>query len=209
MKVVGLPGQVIRNGRAGSRLFGAKTPDIEAARRRDAVARWRRGVAEGLTAAQAAQAVGVGRATLYRWEKQPEPRSRRPKHVRGRRWPAGLVEAVEALRNDNPVWGNPGFNPGSDRSCALPGTPSPMPLSGAFSPIWSGLGVSSRRPGLSDLAGRQRRAGADGPGGSGARSRPSAPVRRCSSTRSRSASAPAKASSSSPPWTALRAGPWP
>jgi hypothetical protein len=39
MQVFGLPGQIIKNGRAASCLLAARTPDIEAARRRDAVAR--------------------------------------------------------------------------------------------------------------------------------------------------------------------------
>ena len=39
MQVFGLPGHVIKNGRAASRLLAAQTPDIEAARRRDAVHR--------------------------------------------------------------------------------------------------------------------------------------------------------------------------
>ncbi len=41
MQVFGLPGQIIKDGRAASHLLAAQTPDIEAARRRDAVARWR------------------------------------------------------------------------------------------------------------------------------------------------------------------------
>ena len=105
MQVFGLPGQIIRNGRAASRLLAAKTPDIEAERRRDAVARWRRAMADGLAAAQAAKAVGVPRSSLYRWEKAPEPKSRRAKRLRQAKWPPALVEAVEALRLDNPMWG--------------------------------------------------------------------------------------------------------
>ena len=105
MQVVGLPAHVIRNGRAASRLLAAKTPNIEAARRRDAAARWRRAMADGLTADQAASAVGVTRATLYRWEKKPEPLSRRPHRPRGRRWTSELARAVEDYRNDNPMWG--------------------------------------------------------------------------------------------------------
>ena len=56
MQVFGLPGHVIRNGRAASRLLDAK-PHDEAARRRDAVARWRRAMSDGLNAGQAAKAV--------------------------------------------------------------------------------------------------------------------------------------------------------
>jgi putative transposase len=105
MQVRGLPWQISRNGAAASRLLAAKTPNIEAERRRGAVARWRRAMAEGLTAEQAAQAVGAPRSTLYRWEKSPEPGSRRPNRVRQPKWPAALVEAVEAIRADNPMWG--------------------------------------------------------------------------------------------------------
>ena len=111
MQVFGLPGQVIRNAGAASRLLAAKTPDIAAAGRRDAVARWRRAMARGLSAAAAAEAVGVSRATLYRWEKRPELRSRRPRRVRGRRWTPALVAAVEGLRADNPVWGKRKLGP--------------------------------------------------------------------------------------------------
>lgn len=105
MQVFGLPGHLIRSARAASRLLAAKTPNIEAERRRDAVARWRRAMANGLTADEAAQAVGAPRSTLYRWEKAPEPRSRRPKRPRQPKWPPALVEAVEAVRADNPMWG--------------------------------------------------------------------------------------------------------
>jgi putative transposase len=105
MQVRGLPRQIIRNGAAASRLLAAKTPNIEAERRRDAVARWRRAMSDGLSAEQAAQAVGAPRSTLYRWEKRSEPLSRRPKRVRQPKWPPALVEAVEAVRADNPMWG--------------------------------------------------------------------------------------------------------
>ena len=105
MQVFGLPRQVIRNGRAASRLLAAKTLDIEAQRRRDAVARWRRAIGDGLSAAQAAKAVGVPRSTLYRWEKNAVLRSRRPHRVRTPQWTPALRQAVEQLRGDNPMWG--------------------------------------------------------------------------------------------------------
>lgn len=105
MQVFGLPGHLIRNGRVASRLLGAQTPDIEATRRRDAVARWRLAMADGLTAGQAARAVGVARANLYRWEKDPQPKSRRPKTLRKPQWTPELACAVEAARLDNPMWG--------------------------------------------------------------------------------------------------------
>jgi putative transposase len=105
MQVFGLPGYVIRKAGVASRLIDAKTPNIEAAIRRGAVARWRQAIADGLSSAAAAKAVGHPRSTLYRWEKQPEPRSRRPHRLRQRSWTPALVCAVEELRRDNPMWG--------------------------------------------------------------------------------------------------------
>ena len=105
MQVRGLPREIIRNGCAASRLLAANTPNIEAERRRDGAARERRTMANGLTAEQAAQAVGAPRSTLYRWEKSSEPRSRRPCRVRQPHWPPALIEAVDAIRADNPMWG--------------------------------------------------------------------------------------------------------
>ena len=105
MQVFGLPRQLIRNGRAASRLLDAKSSCSEAARRRDAVARWLQARADGLTADQAARAVGVSRATLYRWEADAEPKSRRPRRVRKPAWTPDLARAVEDLRADNPMYG--------------------------------------------------------------------------------------------------------
>src|SRR5712691_11442846 len=102
MQVFGLPGQIIRSAKLASRI-AAQSPDNEAAIRRAAVARWRQAIADGLTAEKAATAVGVPRATLYRWQKRPELRSRRPKRTRAKTWTPALVEAVEALRLDHPM----------------------------------------------------------------------------------------------------------
>ena len=111
MQVFGLPRQIIRNGRVASRLLAAKTPDIEAARRRDAVSRWRRAIADGLTTDEAAKAVGVPRSSLYRWEKDAEPKSRRPLRVRRKAWPPALRCAIERLRQDFPMWGKAKLGP--------------------------------------------------------------------------------------------------
>jgi putative transposase len=111
MQVCGLPGQIIRNGRAASRLLDAQTPNIEAARRRDAVSRWRRALAGGLTTEEAAKAVGVPRSSLYRWEKDAEPKSRRPHRARQKTWPPALRRAVERLRQDFPIWGRAKLGP--------------------------------------------------------------------------------------------------
>ena len=58
MQVFGLPRHLIRSAGAASRLLAAETPNIEAERRRDAVVRWLKARAAGLTAERAAQAVG-------------------------------------------------------------------------------------------------------------------------------------------------------
>lgn len=111
MQVFGLPRHVIRSGGVASRLLDAETSNIEAARRRDAVARWRRAIADGLTAAQAARAIGVPRATLYRWQARPKRRSSRPHKRRVKTWTPALVQAVERLRADYPMWGRAKLGP--------------------------------------------------------------------------------------------------
>jgi transposase InsO family protein len=105
MQVFGLPGHVIRNGRHASRLIDAEKANFAAAIRRDVVVRWRQAMAKGLSAEDAAKAVGYPRSTLYRWEKTPAPKSRRPHHLRRPTWPPALAQAVEELRADNPMWG--------------------------------------------------------------------------------------------------------
>ena len=105
MQVFGLPGHVIRNGRAASRLIAAKPPSSAAAIRRDALERWRLLMGRGLSAAVAAKGVGIARATLYRWQKRIEPKSRRPHRVRRPTWTGALVQTVERLRADYPMWG--------------------------------------------------------------------------------------------------------
>jgi putative transposase len=111
MQVFGLPGHVIRNAGRASRLLGAKTSTIEETRRRNAVARWRRAMRDGLDAGRAAAAVGVPRATLYRWEKEPAPKSRRPHRVRRNGWSRELRAEVERLRSDFPFWGKDKLGP--------------------------------------------------------------------------------------------------
>jgi transposase InsO family protein len=110
MQVFGLPGHIIRTGKLASRI-AAQSPDNEAAIRRAAVVRWRQAMADGLSSERAAQAVGVPRATLYRWRRRAELRSRRPKRVRAKSWTPALVEAIEALRLDHPMWGRAKIGP--------------------------------------------------------------------------------------------------
>jgi len=111
MQVFGLPGHVIRNAGRASRLLAAETSSIAAQRRRDAVARWRRAIKDGLTADQAAHAVGVPRSTLYRWEAAPAPKSRRPHRVRKNGWSRELRAEVERMRLDFPFWGRDKLGP--------------------------------------------------------------------------------------------------
>ncbi len=89
MQVFGLPGHIIR----------------------DALARWRKAMAQRLTGEQAAKAVGVPRATLYRWRARAEPLSRRPRRMRQPKRPHGLAAAVERLRLDHPMWGKEKLGP--------------------------------------------------------------------------------------------------
>ena len=104
MQVFGLPRHVTRAGALALRI-AAKSLTNEAAIREDAVRRWRGARAAGLSADDAAAAVGVSRATLYRWTKRSEPLSRRPHNVRRPQWTPVLAQAVEELRADNPMWG--------------------------------------------------------------------------------------------------------
>jgi putative transposase len=103
MKVFGLQAPVYRGAALASRLT-AKTSPI-AAVRRDALERWQGARRHGLSAEAAARAIGVSRATLYRWRHRPEPRSRRPHRLRRPTWTSALVRAVERLRAEHPMWG--------------------------------------------------------------------------------------------------------
>jgi transposase InsO family protein len=109
MKVFGLQAAVYRGARLSSRLT-AKTSDI-AAVRRDALHRFDRARRDGLSAEQAAKAVGVSRSSLHRWGQRLEPKSRRPRRVRARTWSPALVQEVERLRLDYPMWGRAKIGP--------------------------------------------------------------------------------------------------
>jgi transposase InsO family protein len=104
MQVFGLPRHVIRAGALASRI-AATSLSREAALRLDAVRRWTAARRAGLSAEAAASAVGVSRATLYRWARRCEPASRRPRRVRRPQWSPAMAQAVEELRDDNPMWG--------------------------------------------------------------------------------------------------------
>lgn len=103
MQIRGLQRPVYRAARLASRLGTKERSD--AVERRDAVARWLEARRHGLSASDAAKAVGKPRSTLARWRKQNAPRSRRPHNVRKPRRDPRLVAAVERLRKRFPMWG--------------------------------------------------------------------------------------------------------
>jgi hypothetical protein len=106
----------------------------EAKRLNATLARWHQARRESLPAAQAADAVGVSHATLYRWDACAEPISRRPHRTRPRRWSPELIAEIEGLRGDFPMWGRAKLGP----CCANRAATSPTPPSAASSPISSG-----------------------------------------------------------------------
>src|SRR5829696_1122306 len=68
-----------------------------------ALERWRRAHSRGLSAEEAARAVGASRASLYRWEKRLKTRSRRPHRQRQPTWTSALMRKIERLRADHPI----------------------------------------------------------------------------------------------------------
>jgi transposase InsO family protein len=110
MQVRALPRHVIRAATTASRLL-AQPRRGEAGRRDAVLARWHQARRDGLTAAQAAHAVGVSRATLYRWDRRVELLSRRHHRTRPRRWASELIAEVERRRDDFPMWGRAKLGP--------------------------------------------------------------------------------------------------
>lgn len=103
MQIRGLHRSIYRGARLASRLEAQERSDE--AERREAVARWRQAHRDGLGVAKAAKATGHSLAKLYRWEKQPRAKSRRPRSPRKTTWTTDLVQTVEHLRLDEPMWG--------------------------------------------------------------------------------------------------------
>ena len=108
MRIFGLPKgfyQVLRR--------PAYFPSEKAKERLKFYEAWKRLRGMGLSGKEAARALGVSRATLYRWERRVkergprglEDRSRRPLRVRQRQWSVELVLAVKRLREAYPAWG--------------------------------------------------------------------------------------------------------
>ena len=106
MQVRGLPREISRGARATATV-GRRSEAVEATinERVEVVRRWRRAMAKGLSSQEAAAAVGVSRATLYRWRRNPEPQSKRPRRMRPRQWTSAQIRAVEAFRRQYPAWG--------------------------------------------------------------------------------------------------------
>src|SRR5512136_142798 len=108
MRVFGLPGAI---GRV-SRLGYVQLSD-DARERLRCVACLRTLREQGVDSGRASQAMGISRATLYRWEKRLEEQglkgmedeSRRPKRTRKPTWNPDLSQAVQALREQYPRWG--------------------------------------------------------------------------------------------------------
>jgi putative transposase len=103
MQIRGLHRSIYRGALLASRLETTERSDV--GERRDAVARWYQARRDGLTAGQAAKAVGHPLSTLYRWAKNPSLKSRRPKTIRKTTWTTELVQAVEEWRLEEPMWG--------------------------------------------------------------------------------------------------------
>ena len=107
MQIRGLHRAVYRGARLSSSLEAKERSD-EAERvdeRRAVVDRWLEARRNGLTAEAAADAVGVPRSTLARWQNRPVPKSTRPHTVRKPKDDARLAIAVERLRKQHPMWG--------------------------------------------------------------------------------------------------------
>lgn len=111
MQVFGLPRALIRGSDAALRLSATKPRSGVVEERRSAVVRFAQAMRDGLTSHAAARAVGVSRATLYRWAKDPVPKSRRPIRVRQPEWSPELAEATQRLRQDFVMWGRAKIGP--------------------------------------------------------------------------------------------------
>ena len=88
-------------------------PTEEAKHRERHLKAWEALIETGMSTTQASQAIGISRATLYRWQvrlreegwKGLEKRSHRPKRLRKKQWSEDLIEGVRSLRCLYPGWG--------------------------------------------------------------------------------------------------------
>lgn len=108
MRVVGLPKSFYQ---LSKRIPRELTP--QAQERVRWVNCWHTLRQQGLSTTKAAEALGLSRSTLYRWDKalrEEGPvglvnKSRRPKRVRRPTWSVELTQAVLQLREEYPRWG--------------------------------------------------------------------------------------------------------
>ncbi len=116
MKVFGLQGEILRAAHLADKVLD----NPEAIFRLQQLQRFEQlRTQHGLTAVQAAEILGIGRATLYRWRQRFEaegitgliPLSRRPRNVRQRTWDMNLAAIVRRLRMSFPAWGKAKLGP--------------------------------------------------------------------------------------------------
>jgi putative transposase len=108
MRVFGLPGAIGRVSKLG---YGQLSHD--ARERLRYVSCFRSLREQRMSSIEASQAMGIPKATLYRWEKRlgeeglkgMEEKSRRPKRTRKPTWSPELSQAVLGLREQYPRWG--------------------------------------------------------------------------------------------------------
>jgi putative transposase len=108
MRVFGLPGAIGRVSKLGYDQLSR-----DARERVRYVSCFRSLRDQRMPSSQASKAIGIPRATLYRWEKRleedglkgMEERSRRPRRTRRPTWSPDLSQAVLALREQYPRWG--------------------------------------------------------------------------------------------------------
>ncbi|GIX22379.1 MAG: hypothetical protein KatS3mg121_1162 [Gammaproteobacteria bacterium] len=110
MKVFGLRGEIMRS----ARLADEALDDPEVVCRLRQLERFEKlRKVHGLSAGQAAEILGVSRATLYRWRRLLSvsgvqglrSRSCRPRRVRRRQWDGRVAAAVRRVRMSFPAWG--------------------------------------------------------------------------------------------------------
>lgn len=108
MRVFGLPGAIGRVSKLGYSQLSK-----EAQERLRYVSCFRALIEGGKSSSEASKAIGIPKATLYRWEarleaegvKGMEYRSRKPKRTRKPTWKPELSQAVLVLREEYPRWG--------------------------------------------------------------------------------------------------------
>lgn len=108
MRFFGLPGTVYQ-------LARRKPPELsqKAGERMRWLSGWQLLKEHGVSAGEAAEGLGISRATLYRWQRRVhdeglrglEERSRRPHRTRKPTWGTELVKAVLQIREEHPCWG--------------------------------------------------------------------------------------------------------